>query len=123
MSVKDRSGVLMRKETLIAANIDYENGKKRFAGNAALYEKYLLKFKQDTHYQGVKDAFDAGDYDTLLKEAHTLKGVAGTLGLLGVYQESADIVSALRNGERERIPLLVEELQKAYEKTIAVLVE
>ena len=35
----------MNKETLIAANVDYENGKKRFAGNEALYEKYLLKFK------------------------------------------------------------------------------
>ena len=113
----------MRKEELIAANIDYENGKKRFAGNEALYEKYLLKFRQDTHYQQAKAAFDNEDYDTLLKEAHTLKGVAGTLGLLDVYQNSADIVSALRNGEEEQVPALIEKLQQAYERTIAVLVK
>ena len=108
-------------EKLIAANVDYENGKKRFAGNTALYEKYLLKFKDDTHYQGVKDAFEAGDYETLLKEAHTLKGVAGTLGLLDIYQKSSDIVTALRTEKKEEIPQLVQELQLVYEKMIKIL--
>ena len=43
----------MNKERLSAANVDYENGIKRFAGNEALYEKYLLKFKDDVHYEAV----------------------------------------------------------------------
>ncbi|MBR3769299.1 MAG: Hpt domain-containing protein [Lachnospiraceae bacterium] len=111
----------MNKETLIAANVDYENGKKRFAGNEALYEKYLLKFKDDVHYEAAKTAFGSGDFDTLLKEAHTLKGVAGTLGLVDIYQTCADIVTALRGERTEQVPELVDLLQSAYEKTMDAL--
>ena len=111
----------MNKETLIAANVDYENGKKRFAGNEALYEKYLLKFKDDVHYEAAKTAFGSGDFDTLLKEAHTLKGVAGTLGLVDIYQACADIVTALRGERTEQVPELVDLLQSAYEKTMDAL--
>ena len=111
----------MKKELLLAANIDYENGMKRFAGNTVLYEKYLLKFREDKHFEGAIAAYDRQDYDTLLKETHTLKGVAGTLGLLHIYQKSSEIVSALRTGELEQIPELVKQLQKAYEETLVVL--
>jgi len=111
----------MDKETLIAANVDYENGKKRFAGNEALYEKYLLKFKDDVHYEAAKAAFETGDFETLLKEAHTLKGVAGTLGLVDIYQACADIVTALRGERTEQAPELFDLLQRAYQKTISIL--
>ena len=111
----------MDKELLIAANVDYENGKKRFAGNTVLYEKYLQKFKEDTHYQAVKSAFAVGDYETLLKEAHTLKGVSGTLGLLDIYQISSDIVTALRTEKEAEIPEFMNRLRVAYEKIIELL--
>ena len=111
----------MKKELLLAANIDYENGKKRFAGNTVLYEKYLLKFREDKHFDEAMAAYDRRDYDTLLKETHTLKGVAGTLGLLDIYQKSSEIVAALRAGEKEQIPELVNQLQKAYKEILVVL--
>ena len=111
----------MDKEILIRANIDYENGKKRFAGNSALYEKYLLKFKEDTHYEEAMKANENGDLEILLKEAHTLKGVAGTLGLLDVYQSCSDIVTALRSEQVDEIPQMMQGLRTAYEKTIEVL--
>ena len=111
----------MDKETLLAANVDYENGIKRFAGNEALYEKYLLKFRDDVHYEAAKAAFDAGDFETLLKEAHTLKGVAGTLGLVDIYQNCADIVTVLRSEKTEQVSELVGLLQDAYEKTMTAL--
>ena len=111
----------MDKATLIAANIDYENGVKRFAGNEALYEKYLLKFKDDVQYKAVKAAYEAGDFDTLLKEAHTLKGVAGTLGLTDICQTCANIVAALRGNRDSQVPQLFGMLQHAYEKTMNAL--
>lgn len=111
----------MDKGTLIAANVDYENGIKRFAGNAMLYEKYLSKFKEDVHYEAAKVAYEAGDYETLLKEAHTLKGVAGTLGLTDIYQTCANIVTALRGERNEQVPQLFHMLQHAYEKTMTAL--
>lgn len=111
----------MEKQILINANIDYENGKNRFAGNEVLYEKYLLKFKDDPHFESAKIAFEEKDYEKLLKETHALKGVAGTLGIISVYQASADIVSAIRAEEEDRVPKLYEILVSSYEYIIDIL--
>ena len=111
----------MEKELLIAANVDYENGKSRFAGNVALYEKYLLKFREDNHFAEAKVAFDAGDYEKLLKETHALKGVAGTLGLLDVYHASAEIVTAIRTEKANVVPELYAKLVSSYDKIMEIL--
>lgn len=111
----------MDKETLILANVDYENGRNRFAGNEALYHKYLLKFKEDTHFKAAGDAFAARDYEQLLKETHALKGVAGTLGLLDIYHASADIVTALRTENVQAVPELFEVLEASYDRIIKIL--
>ena len=39
----------MDKEKLKAYGVDYENAVKRFAGNEALYEKFLKKLTEDDH--------------------------------------------------------------------------
>ena len=111
----------MNKDALISANVDYEGGKNRFAGNEALYQKYLLKFKEDLHFENAKMAYQSGDYENLLKETHALKGIAGTLGLLDIYHTSAEIVSAIREGNSEQVPALYENLNSFYEKIIKVL--
>ena len=41
----------MDKDALERVEIDYENAIRRFAGNEALYEKYLYRFKDDEHLQ------------------------------------------------------------------------
>ena len=102
---------MMNKELLIKANVDYENGKNRFAGNEALYEKYLLKFREDVHFAGAKAAYQTGDYENLLKETHALKGIAGTLGILDIYHASAEIVDAIREENIDKIPALYNKLE------------
>lgn len=111
----------MDKETLILANVDYENGKNRFAGNEALYHKYLLKFKEDKHFANAKKAYQTGDYEQLLKETHALKGVAGTLGLLDIYHASADIVTAIRTETTDTMPEMFAKLESSYNKIIEIL--
>ena len=103
-------------------NVPYQNGTLTYNGNeqSPVWNNYDAEKLTIT---GSTTEVNAGDYDTLLKEAHTLKGVAGTLGLLDVYQSSSEIVTALRSENTESIPKLVEKLQQAYEKTIAVLCE
>ena len=111
----------MDKEVLIRANIDYEKGKNRFAGKEALYYKYLLKFKEDKHFDDAKEAFLAKDYEKLLEETHALKGVAGTLGLLDIYHDSAEIVNAIRKNETEKVAALFDSLCNSYARTIEIL--
>ncbi len=119
--IRKKVETIMNKELLLQANVDYENGKSRFAGNEALYEKYLLKFKEDAHYGLASAAYESGDYETLLKEAHTLKGVAGTLGLTDVYATSAAIVTALREDRKEAVPELFSEMERSYKEIINIL--
>ena len=111
----------MNKEILLQANVDYENGKSRFAGNEALYEKYLLKFKEDKHYEAARVAYEAKDYETLLKEVHTLKGVVGTLGLLDLFHASSNLVVALRSGQYDEVPDLFCEVKRTYDAIMAIL--
>ena len=39
----------MTHELLLEAGVNYIDGIKRFGGKTALYEKYLMKFPQDTN--------------------------------------------------------------------------
>ena len=113
----------MKKEHLISAGIDYENAVSRFAGNEALYEKYLNKLKDDNHYQNAVTALAEGDYATVLKEVHTLKGIVGTLGMTDLFQICAEIVSFLRAEDTSKLTEQFACLQKEYSRMINLVSE
>ena len=86
----------MTEETLSKiqeAEMDVEGALARFCGNSALYEKFLGKFLQDDNFKKIGDAVEAGDSQEMLMAAHTLKGVAGNLGLNGLMEACAEMVS------------------------------
>ena len=111
----------MDKEKLIAAGIDYDNALRRFAGKEALYEKYLVKFKDDNHLELALAAKDSENYEEMLKAIHTMKGVVGTLGMTALFQACAGVVNAIRAKELENMDELVENVKKEYAKMIAIL--
>lgn len=88
----------MDKDKLQQAGINYEEGVKRFAGNAAIYEKFLLKFKEDTSFEELDHAMEDQDFGTAFTAAHTLKGVCGNLSMNEMYHELVPFVELLRNG-------------------------
>ncbi len=53
----------MDKEKLKAYGVDYENAVKRFAGNEALYEKFLKKLTEDDHLAIGEQAMKEERYD------------------------------------------------------------
>ena len=69
----------MDKEKLKAYGVDYENAVKRFAGNEALYERFLKKLTEDDHLAIGEQAMKEERYEDVLEAVHALKGVAGTL--------------------------------------------
>lgn len=110
----------MDKEVLDRLEIDYENAIKRFAGKEALYEKYLYRFKDDEHFALAKEALAKQDYETTLKEIHTMKGVVGTLGMMRLYSVSSEIVLALRAENLSKLDELFERLQQEYDRVVAI---
>lgn len=111
----------MDKEKLILAGIDYDNALRRFAGKEVLYEKYLVKFKEDNHLELALEAKEKENYEEMLKAIHTMKGVVGTLGMTALFQACAVVVNAIRAKELDNMDELVENVKKEHAKMIAIL--
>ena len=87
-------------EALKRNGIDYDGAMERFGGNAALYERLALKFLDDAHFAALEQALADGDVDTAVREAHTLKGVAGNLS----FRQSTSVgMRACSSSRRGRV--------------------
>ena len=89
------------KESLEAYGADYEGIMRRFMQNEAMYQKMLTLFFKDDNMEKLGDALNAGDIVGAYEAAHTLKGVAGNLGLTPLYEAVSDIVEPLRRKETD----------------------
>lgn len=100
---------------LSALSIDREQIGERFSGNFALYERFLRKFPQDPTFAALRRAHDEGDLETYLAAVHTLKGVAGNLGLSRLFELSSQLLTTLRAGQTlEQTQALDDQLTAAY---------
>jgi PAS domain S-box-containing protein len=87
--------------------IDVARGLAALRGNSAKYLKLLGRFV-DAHGADAAQmnaCLAAGETVIALRMAHTLKGVAGNLGVLGVADRAAQIESALRAGDEPDVAL------------------
>ena len=65
-------------------------------GTSACIKRILRMFPQDETYKQIEPALQANDWAALLAAAHTLKGVAGNLGLIPLSNICSDTVALLR---------------------------
>lgn len=106
---------------LAVAGINTAEGLKRFSGNTAMYEKYLLRFAEDENYSALCEALEQGDVKAAFSAAHALKGVAGNLSLSKLYKSIEPLVEELRAGRLERAPELMPAVTEAYQAVTDVL--
>ncbi|MCR5715637.1 MAG: Hpt domain-containing protein [Lachnospiraceae bacterium] len=112
----------MDKERLAKAGIDLQDMEERFEGHDDIFEKYLWRFKDDKHMQGVREGLAAEDYDKILEEAHAMKGLSGTLCMQQLYLDSSDVVLAVRNAEYDKVSGLIHKMEDSYEKIMNLYV-
>ena len=87
----------------------------RFFGNEGMYLRFLDMFFQDESFQQLDNALDAGDLKDAFAAAHTLKGVAGNMGLTPFYEAVCVIVERLRTEEpRKDYPVLCKAIQAEF---------
>lgn len=84
------------KQKLAESGADVEGTLSRFAGNEAIYLKFLLKFKDDPNFDKLKESLEQGDLEEAFKAAHTLKGVSVNLGLTPLFDAASVMVELLR---------------------------
>ena len=83
-----------------------EAGLTRVGGNRRLYRDLLTKFA--TEYaespRQVLTLLDTEDWDSARRVAHTVKGVAGSIGAEGLESVAAELEAALKERDTDSIP-------------------
>lgn len=118
------------EEVLKSFGVDYAATMSRFMGNQEMYLRLLNRFPEDNNTELLGKALEQGDKEAAFAAAHTLKGVAGNLGLTALYDAASVIVEPLRRREEredysemyqkvkvefERIDELLQEIEKGEE--------
>ena len=80
--------------------IDVRAGLKRTGGNRQRYETLLRKFaeQQTETVEAMRAALSIGDAATAERAAHSLKGAAGTLGAVSLFEAATSAETAIRTG-------------------------
>lgn len=109
------------QEFASATGMDLDGTKARFANMEPLVKKFLRKFPADPSFRELSAAVEAGDYPTIERAAHTLKGVAGNLGFTELFDVNQKIVDAVRSQHNENIQMYFQKDKELYENITAAL--
>jgi HPt (histidine-containing phosphotransfer) domain-containing protein len=114
---------------LTEAGVDVASALSRMLNKEEMYKKFLRKFRDDTNIFSLKEVIDGNENfssevsEQIFHYAHTVKGVAGNLGLTKVYNESSYICELTRTGiaDAADIKAHMVTLMEDYYQLIAVL--
>ncbi len=107
VSHKDDETNIKNDGVLRLEGVDTESGLLKVAGNKELYVRLLGKFFNGNRQSAasIESALDNGSFDVVKHIAHTIKGVAGNLGMTGLFEVSARLEQAVKDQD---IPQAVE---------------
>lgn len=95
---------------------EVEDTLDRLMGDEELYLEYLLQFPDNENIIKLREAVDAGDADTAMKEIHTLKGVALNLGLLPLVDVCMDMLLDFRAGKTEEAMNQIDAVEECFDE-------
>jgi two-component system, sensor histidine kinase and response regulator len=83
------------------AGIDTTLGLRRIGGKRERYESLLRKFaeRQAGAAEAIRSALAMGDKSTAEREAHSLKGAAGTLGATALAEQAAKVEAMINTDQ------------------------
>jgi HPt (histidine-containing phosphotransfer) domain-containing protein len=106
---------------LALAGIDTEEGLKIAQGNEKLYRRLLGKFRESqadfvSHFAAAREAEES---DLTVRLAHTLKGVAASIGAKALQGAAQALEAACKNAEDDaRIVALVDAVEQQLDPVI-----
>ncbi len=111
--------------------LDTDSGLARLAGNRKLYLELLHRFAKDQAESSaqIAEALKTNDFSTSERIAHTVKGVAGTLGATEIQNTAALLETMFKNQQRDEAEQRLPEMEnliaamvtaiKAYESQVS----
>lgn len=113
-----------RLKTELSKNgVDLVTVLDRFLGREDLYEKFLVKFLADENFVKLEEAVEKKDAENAFIAAHTLKGVAGNLGLDGIMNPLIPMVEALRSGDFGGVEVGMTQIKANYDAVCTAIRE
>jgi two-component system sensor histidine kinase/response regulator len=102
--------------------VDMAGGLRRVAGNKRLYRDLLVQFasKQADANSQILTAIEGGDNRLAERIAHTIKGVAGNIGLGQIFAAAEKLEKAIRH-ETATVPVLLEEFTRVLSHQIQAI--
>ena len=93
--------------------VNREEGIKRVAGNQALFDKLLNRIASDLNknLDDMAASLNNGDMQALSVQAHTLKGSAGNLSIVYVYEDSMALEHAAKANDAAQAAASLETLK------------
>ncbi|MBF0528856.1 MAG: response regulator, partial [Deltaproteobacteria bacterium] len=94
--------------------LDAKTGLKRVGGNIKLYLKLLKKFYTEypNSAKEIQQALTVGDLELAQRQAHTVKGVAGNIGLQDLQTVAGEVEQAIKNHHISGTPELLDRLDQ-----------
>ncbi|BAL00902.1 hypothetical protein OBV_37030 [Oscillibacter valericigenes Sjm18-20] len=86
-------------DKLRAMGADMDGAMNRLMNSEELYATCFGYFMDDPAFAALGSALDSKDYTAAFEAAHSLKGVAGNLGLTRLYELSGQLAEPLRHGQ------------------------
>lgn len=116
-------------ENLKEFGVDVDGAVARFVGKKDLYIKFLVKFLQDTSFDGLRDSIEKQEYPQAFEYAHSLKGVCGNLNLSPLTEQVSELTEILRNKEilteeeQKKVQDILPEMVRSYDQITQILKE
>lgn len=103
--------------------VNWDEGIKRVAGNKALFEKLLHRIADGlpNDLATIEQSITSGDMDSLSHVAHTLKGSAGNLSIVAIYEQSIELEAAAKENNPALAAQLLQKLQQSSAEFIAYI--
>lgn len=102
-------------ERLTAYGADTVGAMGRFLDDQELYASCLDIFLEDPNFAKLGEALSAKQYADAFDYAHTLKGVAGNMGLTPMYEAICSLVEPLRANKYDQLDSLYAEIMRQYQ--------
>jgi HPt (histidine-containing phosphotransfer) domain-containing protein len=93
---------------------DYVGMIERFDGNLDLFEQMIRLFMQDKTIEDLQQHVNDQEYEKAFHDAHTLKGVAGNLGLTALHMEASAMTEKLRVNDTTDVEKHLAKVEEEY---------
>ena len=110
----------MLLQALRAYGADVDGALARFLDDSELYEQCFRQFMEDENFPQMDEAIRTCNYQRAFETAHTVKGVAGNMGLTPLYNAVCTLVEALRAQRYDDVAALYAVIPPEVERLRAI---